>query len=339
MRCVIAVLSCLTLLFSAACGDSSGSNDPVDTGAQDSVDEEIAGVPDLQSSDELSEDDSGPTEPEVTDKEMTPEQWYEKIDGPCSPSKRIGRFEVLWGEAILLSGDIWEFIWFDGSVADAIDALQEGSLKKEYGPCQLLQMKEGAFCDPPCDTDQQCTHGAGCVPFPVPQDVGKVTVTGLADTVEIDAPKGGLKKYSYYDFEGAPFEPGALIELVAQGKDLPGFTMHGLGVERPVFKNTQWEMKAGQPIDIEWGPSALPSSVHLWITADLHGLTPVQLHCELEDTGSFTISGEIVTEMLQYPTTIPAVHVSRHTVDSVENDKGCIEFEVASQVVGQMKFE
>jgi hypothetical protein len=339
---ILSLLACF-LLPLWSCSGGSDNPDPADTGVQDAETKgDTAVVPDLAVPEDVQEEDVPVAQPDTADQEVTPEQWFQLIDGPCDASNRIGHFEVLTGQQFLISGELWKFVWFDGSATDQIDALQENPLISDFGPCRLYQMKEGAFCDPPCGPEEQCTHSAGCVPFPVPQDLGKVTVTGLTDPVEIDTPKGGLKKYSYYEFEGDPFLPGSFIEMTAAGLDLPGFTLHGLGVDKPAFTHTEWLLESGVPIEIEWVPSELPSTIFLWIMADLHGVTPVRLVCELEDTGAFTISGEIVAEIFKYPmldTAIPAVSLARHTVDSIENKKGCIEFEVASQVVGKMKFE
>jgi hypothetical protein len=80
------------------------------------------------------------------------------------------------------------------------------------------------------------------------------------------------------------------------------------------------------------------SRVYFEINIDVHGATPLNLVCDLPDTGEATISQEIINAFFGGGVTgFPTGKVVRRTVDSLTTGDSCVDFQVTS--VRQMKVE
>jgi hypothetical protein len=180
-----------------------------------------------------------------------------------------------------------------------------------------------------------------CVPFPLPKSVGLVTVTGLEKAVAMSPPKPPAPP-SYFDtmMPHPAFAPGAAVTLKAAGGDYPGFTLYGQGFAPMVIPKETWVVTKGEPLTVAWTPdsSATHASVRLRLNIDQHGNSPVELVCELKDTGSAAIPSSLIDKLLGFGVTgFPSGHVSRHTLDSTTVGPGCVRFEVFSHVQGDLQ--
>jgi hypothetical protein len=245
--------------------------------------------------------------------------------GDCESTNEIGFFNVQHELDIsVVSGEV-----LDGVVPSKI--LQE--VGKE-GDCTLLQRKN-PFCSPACNPGQTCSQESTCVPFPLTKSVGPVSVTGLEKAVAMSPP-------SYFDTKmpHPAFVPGAAITLKAEGGDFPGFRLFGQGFAPIVIPKETWVLKKGEPLAITWTPdtSAEFATIRLRLNIDQHGNSPVELVCELKDTGSATIPASLIDKLLGFGVTgFPSGHVNRHTLDSTTVGPGCVRFEVFSHVLGDLQ--
>ncbi|MBK8258477.1 MAG: hypothetical protein IPK82_38185 [Polyangiaceae bacterium] len=240
------------------------------------------------------------------------------LNGECPSDKQVGNFyiqnetdySVVAGE--VLTGVVPSKVTFEVGAE---------------GDCKLLQRKN-PFCDPACKSDQACAHDGTCVPYPLPQDAGQVTISGLTKPVNMAFP-------SYFDtaVDHPPFTPGGNVTLKAQGATYPGFTLHGEGFAPMDFSSDMLVIKTGEPLSLSWTPdnSSSLATVRVRINIDQHGNSPVELTCELADTGSTVIPSSLIDQLINFGVTgFPSAHVVRHTLDSVSNGDQCVQFEVYS---------
>jgi len=302
------------LCFSLACNgegdDDSASDDDDVTGDDDTQDDDVTG-----------DDDSG-------DDDTSPPT----LRGACALEDRVGWFVVQHEpEYSAVSGEVR-----DGVVPSAV--LQN---VLEQGDCRLLRA-DNPFCDPPCDWDETCDFDGTCIPYPSNLDVGTVTVTGLNKEVVMEPPGGGLPA-SYFDTQmpHPGFDPGATIQLDASGNDIAGFTLYGEGCEPLEIADEAWVVASGQPLEVSWTPAQGDQvRVLLRFNIDQHGTTPVEAWCEVEDTGTTSVPADVIDALVAYGVTgFPSAHVYRRSVDSVQVEVGCVEFEVYSHETAELQVE
>ncbi|MFO0761591.1 MAG: hypothetical protein U0359_34430 [Byssovorax sp.] len=247
------------------------------------------------------------------------------LHGNCASTEQIGTFVV--------QHEI-DYSAVNGEVLDGVLPSKILQNVGEEGDC-ILWRRTNPFCDPPCNAGQTCGQDAKCIPFPAPKSVGAVTITGLTKPVS-------MKALEYYDtmMPHPAFNPGSLIELVAEGAADPGFTLHGQGFAPIVIPKETWTIKKGEPLTIHWTPdnSSPLARVKLRLNIDQHGNSPVELVCEVDDTGEKTVPSSLLDQLIGFGVTgFPAGHVSRHTVDSTQVGTGCVSFEVFSHVLGDLQ--
>lgn len=253
--------------------------------------------------------------------------WHLQYGTPCPLGQRVGLFEV--------GVDTYGLAAFTGSVADRVNPLQVLEPQEAEGPCVLLE-RPNPFCDPPCPGSEQCAAGNACVPFPVNQAVGTVTVVGLVTPLSLEP--DGQKAYSTTDFDGTPFAPGANLELTAVGGDVAGFSLQGEGVPLLALPTKNWPFHAGDPVTIEWTPGNGVGTIRLNLNVDQHGVTPVTLVCDVPDTGSYTVPGTLTAALAAHGVSgAPSSSIVRRTVDSIEVTGGCVEFVVSHRVKTLLK--
>jgi hypothetical protein len=203
------------------------------------------------------------------------------------------------------------------------------------GDCTLLR-RNNAFCDPPCQAGETCDFSGECIPYPENQDIGIVTIGGLAEDVILTPVEGGFQYFQQQTPHPA-FEAGNLIELrtwnTTFGSDI---VMHGVGVETISLGDaTEWLIYEGQDFQVTWEPPATPgrSRIHVRLNIDQHGTTPVTMFCEFEDTGSAMLPSVLVDQLINFGVTgFPNATVTRRTMDSADMDAGCVQFEVSSPI-------
>ena len=217
-----------------------------------------------------------------------------------------------------------------GAVADGVIPISIMEEVGAEGGCVLLRTNN-PFCDPPCAAEETCDFDGECLPFPIEQDLGTVTVEGLTESVEMEPSPPG---YSYYalGLSHPPYAPGDLVTLRTTGGAVDPFTLYGVGLDPLDAVEGVWTIYAATDLPITWAsPSdGARSTVSVRINIDQHGTTPVQLQCDFEDTGQATIPAALLDELIGFGVTgIPSATFTRSTMDSVEVGGGCVDFSVA----------
>ena len=105
-----------------------------------------------------------------------------------------------------------------------------------------------------------------------------------------------------------------------------------MGLEPLEASEGVWTIYSSTDLPLTWdAPSdSARSAVHVRLTIDQHGITPVQLQCDFEDTGYAAIPGALLDQLIGFGVSgIPTATLTRRTVDSVEVAGGCVDFSVA----------
>lgn len=248
-----------------------------------------------------------------------------ELAGSCPLEARFGGFLVA-----LFDG----YSIVDGSVADGIVPVSVLEQVAASGDCRLMK-RNNPHCDPPCGHGETCDFDGSCIPFPANQDLGTVTIGGLGKPV-IMQPVGDGRNYFDTKLPHPVFEPGALVELRTGGGAFEPAVLHGVGVEPLVLVDTEWVLKDDEPLTFRWEPPSHEPArghVHLRLNIDQHGVTPIQLFCELPDTGEATVAEELLAMLIQAGVTgFPNATVTRRTVDAAEVGEGCMDLTLASPV-------
>lgn len=277
-------------------------------------------------------DDDTDTDDEVQVPEPEGDPATVELAGECALDVRLGGFIVALNEGYSI---------VDGTVADAvlpIAVLEEVGATED---CRLLK-RNNPHCNPPCEPGQTCDFDGTCIPYPANQDLGTVTVGGLAKPVVME-PLGAGRNYFDTKLPHPVFEPGALVELRTGGGAFDPVTLHGVGVEPLQLIDDVWVLVDGDPLVFRWTPPSVEPArghVHLRLNVDQHGLTPIQLFCEFPDDGEATVPKDLVSQLIQSGVTgFPNATVTRRTVDRDDIGSGCLDFIVASPATPSVRVD
>lgn len=261
-----------------------------------------------------SADSAAPAAPELDPAEV-------RLGGACPLATRFGGFEVAANEGYSAVG---------GAVADGVVPMDVLTEEATDGDCVLLR-RENPRCDPTCDAGEACDFDGTCIPWPTNQDLGTVTVTGLAEAVAMTPTPPGT---TYFDtsLPHPAFAPDAVVTVTSSTSAFP--PLYGLGVEPLVPTST--ELVVGSA-DLTFGwaaPTGLGrSEVVLRLTVDQHGITPLSLVCTFADDGSGTAPKALVDELLVGGVTgWPNALLTRRTADRADVGAGCADLVVAWEV-------
>ncbi len=274
--------------------------------------------------DETAQDSAPPDTtdtPGTTDTALTAETV--PLGGECAMDVDYGGFVVEARE---------DYALVDGGVTDGV---VPSSVLEELGAsehCQLLR-QNNPFCKPSCESDEVCDFDGECIPYPLGQDLGTVSVLGLLDEVVMEALQPG-NVYFETSLSNPPFEADALIELSMPAGTYGPAQLYGVGVETLVPDKGLHELVSGQDLTLSWAPpeSELQrAEVALKISIDEHGLTPAKLLCAFPDTGEGVVPSSLIDQLInQGVTGFPAGELSRRTVDQHAAASGCMDFFVSS---------
>lgn len=294
-------------------GGPSSGNDSTDAGSVDSTDDTVSptsGDP-SSSTDSTDPDSSSGDTGEVV------------LNGACPLETKVGAFNLLREQ---------NYTTFSGAVADGVVPISVLENVGEGSGCTLLR-RNNPFCDPTCGPNTTCDFDGNCIPYPANHDVGSVTVDGLLAPLMVDPV---MPTYEYFDTQlmHPAWDLSAAITLSAPGGDYEAFELHGAGVAM-IEPAGDLVLDETQDLDIAWIPSDRAGVVRVTLNIDQHGLTPVELYCESEDTGMLTLPVDLIAEFVSFGVTgFPSANYFLETVDSVELTPGCVDFGVRSQATG-----
>ena len=260
-----------------------------------------------------------------SDDSAAPDPAEVELAGACSLATDLGGFSVLVED---------DQAGIDGAVADGVVPISVLEEIAAEGDCRLMR-RNNPFCDPACEPGETCDFDGTCLPYPVNQDLGTVTITGLASPVAMEPVFPGN---TYYNTElpAPPFDGGDLITLDMPGGVYGPATLYGVGVEPVVSLDEEWAVEAGVDMLVHWqAPAGAVSrgEVSLSVNIDQHGTTPGTLWCVFEDDGEATVPAGILQTLVATGVTgYPSGAVQRRTQDSAELELGCMDFTVSSTV-------
>lgn len=246
------------------------------------------------------------------------------LRGACPLDAKIGAFKVEMNEDV-------GYTAVDGVVKDGLVPGQVPEVAVVEGDCQLLRRRR-LVCDPSCGSGFTCGFDETCVPMPVGQNQGHITLRGLVQPLGLDPIQPG----NTYFYTRLP-HPGFVVDNVIQLTSTPGYfgtlEMYGIGVTKLVPTESKWVVTEGEALAVHWTapPAGARSTVYLEINVDQHGITPLTLTCELPDTGSAILPASVIDGLMGAGVTgYPVGRVTRRTMDSITHDDQCVEFMVSS---------
>ena len=209
---------------------------------------------------------------------------------------------------------------------------------KKEGPCRV-ETPSSPFCDGGCGADV-CVSEGKCLPYPTGQAVGVVTLKGvrvagggteltLKETVGSYQPPAGTS-LAY-----PPVAASDTIEVNATGQIYPAFDLSAPGVDPIALKTTDFALDPTKPFKLEWDAAADPKSSQIHVKIDLshHGGLKGLIQCGLDDTGSLTISKEMISELIGLGVAgFPSVVLTRWTEDVAQLEHGRVRLEVSALV-------
>lgn len=245
------------------------------------------------------------------------------LAGACESAVRLGGFLVDAGAAqTSVSGDA-------ADVVNPVASLQEVMADDT---CRLLRPIQ-PFCDPPCGGGELCSPEEVCITAPLRQDLGIVSISGLVNDVEMEPVQPGN---NYFDtsLPHPGFVPGEVVHLASTEGFYGELSLYGIGSEQLTL-GPDLVIPEADPLQVTWDAPAGPSygTLYFSLNIDQHGMTPVQVVCEFEDTGSGQVSAAMIAGLRDAGISgFPNTTLSRRTVDSVEVTGGCIDFVVTSRL-------
>jgi hypothetical protein len=217
----------------------------------------------------------------------------------------------------------------------------------DIGGCRSGSQDEAcaaAKSDEPC----VCVAQNECQRFPKRVGAGTVTVNGVADkngatSWELENLSDSYQVPAKRALSYPGFAPGDPIGIAASGGGCPGFHLDSTGVAPLSFTKDSYRLawdpdkadkRAYAAFEMEWDPPATPGSSEIHVEVDIshHGGTVGFLACELEDTGSLSISGGLISQLVALGGIggYPELSIERTTTTSVDVGEGEVELEVGS---------
>ena len=239
----------------------------------------------------------------------------------CEASERVGGFMVMLAE---------DYTGVTGAVMNGVNPSGVSKVRATSGSCTLLGPPD-LFCDPPCIAlGETCGPDGTCIEAPSKQDAGTVNITGMVTAVSLEA-KAITSEYSAIINDPFPgFTPGANLTLEATGGDIAAFTLDGIGPAPVVTASDTVTVQRDAPAELTWQAEDIPGTqMHILLDVNVHGARTGWIECDAEDTGSFDIPADLVTQLIDLGLSgFPKVELSRRSVDKTDIDAGCVEFVV-----------
>jgi len=194
-----------------------------------------------------------------------------------------------------------------------------------------------------------CAAENDCRPYPTAANAGELTVTGIADTTgnrswTLANVSNTYRLPDSLQLEYPGFAEGDTLTLSATGHDTPPFSVSAAGVAPLVMARDSYTLvhdpSASDPatyaaFDIEWTPPSIAGHTKISVEIDLsrHAGTIGYLGCEVEDTGSLTLSAGLVSQLVAMGSIggFAELSIERATSSATSlGEQGEVDFEVTS---------
>jgi hypothetical protein len=218
-----------------------------------------------------------------------------------------------------------------GAVADAVLPTAVPRRVTDIGACRL-QERRNLVCFPACVGNEACGESGSCIPYPRQISVGVVDIAGLTRPTSMSPLPPGSTYFSP-GADNPPYASDARVVLTAEGgSGLAAFELLGHG-SQPLVVAPRWQLARGTDLNVTWAAPATPGPTRVWVelTIDQHGVSPLSLTCEFEDTGSATVSTSLIDQLIDAGVSgFPNGRISRRTADHVQLAQGCVDLLVGS---------
>ena len=224
---------------------------------------------------------------------------------------------------------------FDGPQPDAVIWEKQTT----SGDCTLYTPRV-PFCATPCGPSAVCVETDTCKAYPTAQLLGDITVTGLVTTggessFTMKAIANAYQPPSSIQLDYPTFHEGEKFEMKTAGSSFaPSFTIGTRGVAPLVLTTSPINLAQNTPLALAWtAPAAQGSTIHIKLDISHHGGSKGKLECDVADSGSTTIEGAVMTQLLNlgaagYPTII----VTRSHAGSAAVSAGRVDLLAVSTV-------
>jgi hypothetical protein len=225
--------------------------------------------------DDVPDADPGPTDPQFSD-----------------PANVVVVREARW-DASTTNGSLWA-AFAVGATGNYTEAMRSGN-------CRLMT-SSATYCQTvPCTG--WCIDDV-CHDWPTYRDAGRITFTGLKDSVALTY-QSGYYTPDNFPIEADLFDGGDAITATAAGAEFPGFTVAatGVGTLTGQFTGTcanEWHIARGQDAVLRWDSPIAGTRIRAWIPSENrgHGLPSIGvIECEGPDTGELRIASALVDGM------------------------------------------
>jgi hypothetical protein len=251
---------------------------------------------------------------------------------PADPTQVVGTFTVQMKVDKSMTSVVGQVA--DGPVPANIILTET----KKEGSCRV-ETPSSPFCDGGCGGDV-CVSDGKCQAYPTGHAVGAVTLKGvhvqgggseltLKETVASYQPPAGTT-LAYPSFGVSD-----TIEVHATGGEYAAFDLEAPGVDPIALKTEDFALDPTKPFQLDWDAAADPKSAQIHVKIDLshHGGLKGLIECDLDDTGSLTISKELISELIGLGVAgYPSVVLTRSTEDIAQLDHGRVRLEVSALV-------
>jgi hypothetical protein len=250
----------------------------------------------------------------------------------------VGAFSVLLNEAL------------DGTPAYAsiIGNVHSGptpsavqlNVSDTAGDCQLSKPL-AHVCGSGCGGTAVCVADGVCQNNPTLEDVGAVTVSGVAKatgekTVMLTSVNGNYSVTADDEPAYPPFSEGDDVEVDATGGKYPAFSIRAKAIAPLVLPAGTVTVQRNQPVPLKWtaAGAAATSKIHVKLEISHHGGLKGQIDCDTTDTGTLEISASLVTELVDLGYSgYPSITVSRSAIGSTTIAPGRVELRLGEDII------
>jgi hypothetical protein len=311
-------------LLAPACGDDPPAGEPTADLTRDAVSGADDAAPDAVAPDAVAPDAVVPDAvvPDAAVPMVCDDPALVALRGECPAAERWGGFlvEVQADYSIV-----------DGKVADGVVPASIPEDAGRIGPCALLR-RRSLFCDPPCVFGDTCGEGGACIPFPLQQDLGTVTITGLEKAISLTAIQPG-NAYFDTDLPHPISRAGCAVALTSTASPIGPLALSGATSPILAPVDAQWTFARDSALAVLWDSPPAPTrgEILLTVTVDQHGSSPLSLRCLFPDTGQGEVPREAVNALIDAGVSgYPNGRLVRRTVDRQQSEAGCVDLTVSS---------
>ena len=196
-------------------------------------------------------------------------------------------------------------------------------------------------CVTACGGTATCVADGVCHDNPTTEDVGTITLVGVADQagtspLTLTSVEGNYSAAGDQEPAYPPFAEGADVEVRATAGAAGAFSIHAKGIAPLVLASATITVATNQPLTLSWtaaGPAAT-STIHAHLDISHHGGLKGEIDCDTADSGSLTISAALVTQLVNLGYAgYPSVTVSRSAVGSTLSSLGLVELRLGEDLI------